>query len=64
MLMGRNITLSGLPDDAEYVRSWHDPYRDCFYMLYRHPSFEEAFADVCPISEGFTVTEHHEDGVV
>lgn len=30
---------SGIPRDAEYVRSYYDNYGNCFVFVYTHPSF-------------------------
>jgi hypothetical protein len=60
-LIGRKVRISGLPEDAEYVKSWHDPMNDLFYLVYRHPSFEPIFHGVCPIPKSFIVTEYHDE---
>lgn len=59
-LMECKVRLSGVPVDAEYVRSYHDPNTDTFYLLYRHPSFEEAIEGIMMIPHPLTVTDYHE----
>lgn len=56
-ILGRKVTLSGLPGDAEYVRSWHDPEADLFYVVFRSASFPECPVGVPPYREHLLIHE-------
>lgn len=59
-LMERKVRLSGLPPDAEYVRSWYDPACDTLSVIYRSQWFDFCPLGVMPYRGVLTVTEYHD----
>jgi hypothetical protein len=60
-MLDRKIRITGLPKDAKYIRSWHDPNSDRFYLLYEHESFGELIEGALPMPKPFTVTTFFEE---
>lgn len=56
-MIDRKVTISGLPSDAEYVRSWHDPERDLFCMVFRSREFGSTIPCVPPLPSKLIVFE-------
>ena len=57
-LIGRKVTISGIPADAEYVRSWHDHERDLFCVVFSSLEFDEVIpGNLIPVG---TLMTHEE----
>ena len=59
-LMGKRICLTGIPPDAEQVRTWYDPERDAVFLLLRHSSFPIANPFCLPLSIPLNLTTYTE----